>query len=325
MASDPARLIAILQNTGLQTKDYPLYQLLYQMIQSLQSTSKSVVAALDSGGDTFQTFIQQFVNSDGGSGGGDSEGLIVPGPQGPSGNPGTIGPMGPMGALFRADDGEDGFVYPPIPGPQGNPGITGAQGAIGPPVFARDGEDGETGYIVLSQPAAAGGLVLLEQHTASASATLEFTSCITSLYDEYLIEIVNLRLSTTSTPQIRFSTNGGVSYDSSAIYDYAGSYVFNAGSGRVTATNGTSLPFRDTTTTLNANGGICGWIRLFDPLGSTYKQILMNHFLYDNTAAQLTINLAGAYKSTTAVNAVQFLVSAGNMSSGTIRVYGVAK
>ena len=35
----------------------------------------------------------------------------------------------------------------------------------------------------------AGALVLLEQHTASSSATLDFTTCITSTYDEYVIEM----------------------------------------------------------------------------------------------------------------------------------------
>ena len=37
-----------------------------------------------------------------------------------------------------------------------------------------------------------GSLVLLESHTASASATLDFTSFVNAAYDNYMIEIVGL-------------------------------------------------------------------------------------------------------------------------------------
>lgn len=42
MAFDPSRLLVILQNTGLQNKDFPLYQLLSALIQSLQTNTTSI-------------------------------------------------------------------------------------------------------------------------------------------------------------------------------------------------------------------------------------------------------------------------------------------
>jgi len=75
----------------------------------------------------------------------------------------------------------------------------------------------------------------IEEHTASNSTSLQFTSCFTSAYDEYKIEIVNLLPATNSvTFNLNFSTNGGTSYDTGANYSvyavrYTGSTVTPAG------------------------------------------------------------------------------------------------
>jgi hypothetical protein len=174
-----------------------------------------------------------------------------------------------------------------------------------------------------------GGLTLLEQHTAAASATLDFTTGITATYDEYLFEMVNVLNATNSAiPQLRMSTNGGVSYDAAANYqDYFHSRSLATFSG-----NGSVA---DTKIQMNNNGhvntfnyGIGGQFRLFSPLSATQHKAVNGAFVACDGGASGWISdcqFSGRYMSVTPVNALRFMFSAGNITSGTIRMYGVAK
>ena len=76
-----------------------------------------------------------------------------------------------------------------------------------------------------------GALVLLEEHTASSSASLDFTASFSATYDDYLIEIIGLNAGTNQAqPWIRFSTNGGSTWDASSIYDWSAFVQFIGGS-----------------------------------------------------------------------------------------------
>ncbi len=86
------RLYSALLNTGLQTKDTPLYQVIYQLIGAINTLGKGITG--------------------GSSGGGGSTTIIVQGTQGPMGQPGQDGL-----------DGSDGF--PGVPGPAGSAGSNG--------------------------------------------------------------------------------------------------------------------------------------------------------------------------------------------------------
>jgi len=171
-----------------------------------------------------------------------------------------------------------------------------------------------------------GGLVLLEQHTASSSATLDFASFISSDYDDYLIEMVNMLPATDNvTPQLRVGTGGGPTYDSGANYTWmivnrpAGAVGGNGSSGQ------TSIALFDSGV---SNSEPSSWsLRLFNPQSTTAnKQFsgtgLVNYFSGPTPFVSLN---GGVYVSHTAVTALRFLYSSGNIASGTIRIYGVAK
>ncbi len=169
-----------------------------------------------------------------------------------------------------------------------------------------------------------GSLVLLEQHTASSSASLDFTACITGTYDEYMIEAVNvIPASAAASLQLRMSTDGGSSYDSGNNYGWGTLEWSSSGSG----TSGTSptsgiVIARNLATT--ANYSVNGSWKLMNPGGALYKQVIgaASVLTGSNIEGQ---HSSGVYRSTTAVNAFQALMSSGNISSGTIRVYGLAK
>lgn len=176
-----------------------------------------------------------------------------------------------------------------------------------------------------------GALVFLEAHTASASATLDFTSFISSTYDEYVFEIVSLIAATNTVNFImRMGTGAGPTYDSGANYSFD-DFIYRSGG---TATGGaagqTSIAINYTGTAVNngtaAQAGVFAAFRLFDPQSTALYKIVDGRTAYfDSGGFRVGVIFRGAYESTTAVTAVRFLFSSGNITSGTIRVYGVAK
>jgi hypothetical protein len=175
---------------------------------------------------------------------------------------------------------------------------------------------------------------LLEQHTASNSAELDFTTCITSTYDEYEIHLVNLIPATDGAfLSLQVSVNGGSTYDSGANYGAVGWIVFNSGATHSGSDNGlTAAPVPPGSTLKNAaaSAGIVGRIHLFNPAGSTAANMLMDgraYFQQQNAGGALAVEDFGAsYLATgSAVNAFRVLMSSGNITSGTVRVYGLAK
>jgi len=174
-----------------------------------------------------------------------------------------------------------------------------------------------------------GALILLEEHTAAASASLDFTTAITSTYDEYVFELVNV-VPTTNTDDLwsRVSTNAGVSYDSSANYWYAASYAgSNAAGGAIGAESGAQ--WKIATSSLSntaAAGGVSGHLRIFSPLSaSLHKQYIGQTTFLATDGHRYVLNQGGSWTLTTAVNAIRFVMSTGTIASGTIRCYGVAK
>ncbi len=173
-----------------------------------------------------------------------------------------------------------------------------------------------------------GSFVLVEQHTASTSASLDFTTCISSTYDDYQLEFVNVKLATDgAVPLVRFSTDGGSTYDSGANYNWTG-WRF------LSSTNGTSGTNADSSIHLvlavnnsaSANYSINGTLKLFNPGGALYKAFRGQFIDVDTGASAITgTDMGGFYNITTAVNAFQFLANSGNVASGTVRCYGIAK
>lgn len=173
------------------------------------------------------------------------------------------------------------------------------------------------------------GLVLLEQHAASTSATLDFTSSITSNYDSYVIKFVNVIPATNGVNFLmRVSTDGGLNYDSGANYSAVtfGNSSSGSGNGGGTALSGMYVSFGTNTISNNSNWGVCGEIALVAPGSAIYKRIYGKvSYLSTGGTPREQIDLSGAYESATAVNAFQFLFSSGSITSGIIRCYGVVK
>lgn len=180
--------------------------------------------------------------------------------------------------------------------------------------------------------ASAGALIFLESHTASSSATLDFTTFISATYDDYVFRLVNVLPATNGVGlYMRMGTGAGPSFDSGTNYastDYrwvpggAAQSGVSSGATQIVLTN-----YNATDTVLNTanNAGVSGTVNLSDPQSSVYKNVEGQTGWWNTGSVIEGTVFHGTYLSTTAVTGVRFLFSSGNIASGVIRVYGRTK
>jgi hypothetical protein len=98
----------------------------------------------------------------------------------------------------------------------------------------------------------------------------------------------------------------------------------NANTGGSDQNAGPVNEFTLANTIASANEGVSGTVSVQTPVTASLRRTIR----YDLTAATTTnfswIGGGGVWASTTAINAVQFLYSSGNIT-GTVRVYGLAQ
>ena len=126
---------------------------------------------------------------------------------------------------------------------------------------------------------------------------------------------------------MRVSTDNGSTYVSTASYSYW-DYRFDSGTGGVGgATGATSIILAETNGIGNASAfGLIGSIKLFDPQSASKHKAIVGDVVFRSAAGtRIKHTLAGAYEANTAITGFHFLASSGNITSGTIRCYGVAK
>lgn len=185
-----------------------------------------------------------------------------------------------------------------------------------------------TGTTLSASGGGGGGWNLLATRTAAASASLDFTSLITSTYDDYVFTIDSILPANTNTAFImRVSTNNGSSYDSASNYAYTIAYADLAGvTGGSASTSATQIILTGPDSNVASRGGSNGSFMFRNPLNAAGRKSLTGQFslAHDNTGYYL-YNTAAWYIPTTAVNAVQFLYDSGNIASGVVRMYGISK
>lgn len=193
-------------------------------------------------------------------------------------------------------------------------------------VNIRDHVHGTAGVVALTGAQGA-GLVMIESKTASASATLDFTTGINSTYDEYLVTFTAMLPATNGTYfMARFSDDGGATFKAGASdYTYDSLYILSDATTVASGGTTTKLYLSNTIGNTTADGGLSGEFRLFNPSSSTMKKLLTwltNSF---NTLLGVTIGGGRFIASNNAVNGIRFFMDSGNITSGTVTLYGVRK
>ena len=188
---------------------------------------------------------------------------------------------------------------------------------------------------ITSIPAAisGGALNLISTTTASSSSTLSITSGIDSTYKEYIFRYYDMHPSTDNTElQFQVSTDGGSSYGvaitSSAFQGY---HYESAGSQGVAYYTADDLAQSTSFQNLCNNVGngndesMSGILHLFDPSNTTFVKHWINRSQsYSGGDFSLDGHQAGYINTTSAVDAVQFKMTGGNIDSGVIKLYGVS-
>ena len=179
---------------------------------------------------------------------------------------------------------------------------------------------------------AGGGYTLLATNTiSSAVAESSFTSLIDSTYDEYVWVLSTMHGSADAAFTFQVSSDGGSSYGMTITSNYFGAYHYESGATGFNSDSGGEL-YQSTNYQLlggsigsGADEGISSILHIYSPASTTYtKQFIAESNLYAQTDYTQNIWVGGYVNSTTAINAINFKFSTGNIDGGVIQMYGVA-
>ena len=180
-----------------------------------------------------------------------------------------------------------------------------------------------------------GSMVLISTATVSSGvSSVSITSGIDSTYSTYMVKYINLHSASNNVqPQINFSIDGGSNYNvtktTSSFYvnhtEAAGGaavgYSTTEDLAQSTAYQNIGENFKND----NDSSG-CFTMFLFSPSNTTF----IKHFIIKATHMATNPGSQQAYvggycNTTSAVNAINFKMSSGNIDSGVIKMYGIAK
>ena len=179
-----------------------------------------------------------------------------------------------------------------------------------------------------------GSMTLIKTLTASSSANLSFVHgssdvVFDSTYPVYMFKFINIHPASTAYFQFNLSADSGSNYNVTKTTTLFQAYQNEAGNdtslGYNTGqdlTQSTSPQYLTEMTTSNDDSG-SGSLILFNPSSTTF----VKHFIADNNGVYSGYSnrrlVAGYANTTSAIDAIQFTMSSGNIDSGTIKLYGI--
>ena len=182
--------------------------------------------------------------------------------------------------------------------------------------------------------ASGGTLILLSTQTASASATISFTTGLNSTYDEYIFKFINLHPSVDSANfTFNMSTDSGSNYNVTKTTTAFRSIHNEADTlGDLGYRTSEDLAQSTAFQILHLNVGsdndqqASGELTLYNPSSTTYvKHFISRVQTYSDDDFSQEFYVVGYGNTTSAINAVQFKMSSGNIDDGIIKLYGVKK
>lgn len=173
------------------------------------------------------------------------------------------------------------------------------------------------------------GLICLDKKVAASSAQLDFTSQIDATFDEYVFKISGLRPANDGANLFfRGSIDGGSSFLAGTNYDYGINRVNSAGVNTPSGSGAAPELFLSGGSGVNnaSTYFLSGEVKLWLPSSTVFRKMAFWELAFtDSTDAFQRVVGGGVVKTTSAVNAVRFVMSAGNITEGTVAMYGVRK
>ena len=189
-----------------------------------------------------------------------------------------------------------------------------------------------SGITALPASIPTGALTLLSTQTASASANISFTTGLDSTYDQYIFKFYNMHSSANDSFQFNMSTDGGSNYNVTktttyfeAVHDEADTAASLAYKTARDLAQSTAFQILANEVGTDNDQNASGSLTLFNPSSTVF----VKHFIanFNSTfSGDYTVNsyIAGYGNTTSAVNAVRFQFSSGNIDDGIIKLYGVS-
>ena len=190
----------------------------------------------------------------------------------------------------------------------------------------------------LDSGVATGEVVHIKTLTASSSANLSFVHgssgvVLDGTYKEYIFKYINIHPASVAQLVFNLSTDSGSNYNvtktSTAMNPYqneddsANGYVYRSAWDLAQSTSDQIIA-QELGNGSDESGS--GFMHLFEPANTSKVKHFMGTTSYyqqfGNTGA-FGVIYGGYGNTTSAVNAVQFKMSSGNIDSGTIKLYGV--
>ena len=183
--------------------------------------------------------------------------------------------------------------------------------------------------------ATAGAMTLIATNTISSGvSSSSFTSGIDSTYNTYLFKFINIHPASDNVYfQVNFSVDGGSNYNVTKTTTYVNVFHYESGSSTEFAYK-TARDLAQSTADAKIMWGVAndndgsssGTLYLFNPSSTTF----VKHFISRiqgmvNEPVSQDSYVAGYGNTTSAINAVRFNMSSGNIDSGVIKMYGLTK
>ena len=180
-----------------------------------------------------------------------------------------------------------------------------------------------------------GGMNLITTNTISSGvSSSSFTSNIDSTYDTYVFKFINIHAATLNSQfHFQVSTDGGSSYGVTATttnfisaHNEAGNstaLAYQTGYDLAQSTSYSLITGENGTENDESSSGI---LHLFSPSNTTFvKHFISRHQQYTSGDYSYDNHSAGYFNTTSAIDAIQFKMSSGNIDSGIIKMYGLSK
>ena len=180
-------------------------------------------------------------------------------------------------------------------------------------------------------------MTLIKTLTASSSSTLSFVDgssdvVLDSTYPIYLFKFIDIHPATDNAKfQVNFSVDAGSNYNVTKTTTFFRAVHYEDGSSS-SVSYSTGQDLAQSTNFANivdgvgsdADQNVSGDLHLFNPSSTTFvKHFLSNANTCTDDNATKNCYGAGYGNTTSAIDAVQFKMSSGNIDSGTIKLYGI--
>lgn len=174
------------------------------------------------------------------------------------------------------------------------------------------------------------GLVFISTQTASASATIDFTTGLDDTYDHYLIVLDSVKPATDDVGLwLRIGTGGGPTWQTTG-YRYSGHDLVAATAQLFGSTSDAKILMNET-----PGGGVgvgnaagkswMGVVRFSNPEVADFFQVTYDGQYKRSDGHCGRIIGGGCYDTASAITGIRFMMSSGNIASGRFTLYGHRK